>query len=116
MRDPLPKNNNFRSAAYSHYSGGGFTAPPKNHVGNNNSNHMQVRKDKSDYCWNFNKGVRCKFGARCKFIERCKYCDSPSHGVNACQKLLKKENNHSQMKPNSSSAAASAGQSQNSSN
>lgn len=54
---------------------------------------MQVRRNKSDYCWNFNKGVPCKFGARCKFIESCKYCDSPSHGVNACVKLQKKENN-----------------------
>ena len=52
---------------------------------------MQVRRNKSDYCWNFNKGVPCKFGAKCKFIERCKYCDSPSDGVNACFKLQKKE-------------------------
>ena len=58
---------------------------------NTSSNPMQVRRNKSDYCWNFNKGVPCKFGAKCKFIERCKYCDSPSHGVNSCTKLLKKE-------------------------
>ena len=50
----------------------------------------QVRRNKSDYCWNFNKGIPCKFGSKCKFIERCKYCDSPSHGVNACLKLQKK--------------------------
>ena len=51
---------------------------------------MQVKRNKSDYCWNFNTSVPCKFGARCKFIERYKYCDSPSHGVNACQKLQRK--------------------------
>ena len=49
--------------------------------------------NKSDYCWNFNKGVPCKFGSKCKFIERCKYCDSPSHGVNGCFKLQKRSEN-----------------------
>ena len=88
MKDPLPKNN--YKSAYNHYSGGGVAAP---HFqgGSSSSNPMQVRRIKSDYCWNFNKGVPCKFGPRCKFIERCKYCDSPSHGVNACLKLQKKE-------------------------
>ena len=60
---------------------------------NSSSNPMQVRRNKSDYCWNFNKGVPCKFGNRCKFVEQCKYCDSPTHGVHACHKLQKKEGN-----------------------
>ena len=93
MRDPLPKNN--VKTAYQHYSGGGMAAPYKG------GGHLVVQEltlcksegTNPDYCWNFNKGVPSKFGARCKFIERCKYCDSPSHGVNACVKLQKKENN-----------------------
>ena len=95
MRDPLRKTN-FNENPTAHYSGGGYTTP-KYPNGNNNSNNnpMQVRRNKSDYCWNFNKGVPCKFGAKCKFIERCKYCDSPTHGVNACSKLQKKEGNKS---------------------
>ena len=63
-----------------------------NNSGSNTSNNpMQVRRNKSDYCWNFNKGVPCKFGSKCKFVERCKYCDSPTHGVHACHKLQRKE-------------------------
>ena len=57
---------------------------------NTKGNYSNGGKKKSDYCWNFNRGIPCKFGNRCKFIERCKYCDSPSHGVNNCQKLQKK--------------------------
>ena len=88
MRDPLPKHNG--KGAFQHYSAG-YAVPKNNSFGGNINNPMQVRRNKSDYCWNFNKGVPCKFGARCKFIERCKYCDSPSHGVNACIKLQKRE-------------------------
>ena len=89
MKDPLPKNS--FSKPFQHYSGGGFV---QNHKAENNGygsgSGSGSKRNKSDYCWNFNKGVPCKFGNKCKFIERCKYCDSPSHGVNACQKLLKK--------------------------
>ena len=103
---------------YQHYSGsgyvsGGASGNSRNYGSyNNNSNPMQVRRNKSDYCWNFNKGVPCKFGSKCKFIERCKYCDSPSHGVNACQKLMKKDgvrnnSNNNNSNNNNSSAAAS---------
>ena len=48
-------------------------------------------KKKIDYCWSFNKGVKCKFGKKCKFIERCSYCDDSSHGVVNCNKLERKE-------------------------
>ena len=89
MKDPIPKNYG-KQNAYSHYSGSGIMAQPMR-MSTTGSNLMQVRRNKSDYCWNFNKGVPCKFGSRCKFVERCKFCDSPSHGVNACSKLLKKE-------------------------
>ena len=87
MRDPLPRNN---SKGYN--AGHGFyVARGGSSNRNTSSNPMQVRRNKSNYCWNFNKGLPCKFGAKCKFIERCKYCDSPTHGVHACQKLLRKE-------------------------
>ena len=88
IKDPIPKNNR------GSYGNGTFYHGKSNNYGSGNtsSNPMQVRRNRSDYCWNFNKGVPCKFGAKCKFIERCKYCDSPTHGVQACHKLQKKEN------------------------
>ena len=90
MKEPLPKQYGRSGyAAFNHSSGSGYVQSSKGNGSGNGS--MQVRQNKSDYCWNFNKGVPCKFGNKCKFIERCKYCDSPSHGVNACQKLLRKE-------------------------
>ena len=84
MRDPLPKNQGhkgffqFNSSRASSSSGSSATG---------NSSY----KKKSDYCWNFNRGVPCKYGKRCKFIEKCSYCDSPTHGVNVCKKLEQKE-------------------------
>ena len=74
MRDPLPRNfgqkqGNANSFQYQYHSGNGSNQKQQN-SGN---------RKKSDYCWNFNKGVPCKFGSKCKFIERCKYCDSSSH-------------------------------------
>ena len=83
MRDPIPKSGNQKSfPSYSYAS--------SNRSGNSGTNNNNSRKSRQDYCWNFNKGVPCKFGAKCKFIERCKYCNSPSHGVNSCFKLQKK--------------------------
>ena len=85
MRDPLPRNGGYQKNFGSNYQGSNGNAATQ-HRGNNSFG----GKKKSDYCWNFNKGIPCKFGSKCKFIERCKYCDSPSHGVNNCQKLQKK--------------------------
>ena len=93
MRDPIPRNNK-TNYAFPHSSGSGYVMN-KGSSSTVTNNPMQVRRNKSDYCWNFNKGLPCKFGARCKFIEKCKYCDSPSRGVNACPKLSKKEGNNS---------------------
>ena len=87
MKDPLPKNFNNNQRYSSFQQSSGFAG--KSH-GGHGSNQTQMSKKKSDYCWNFNKGVPCRFGNKCKFIERCKYCDSPSHGVNTCVKLQKK--------------------------
>ena len=47
----------------------------------------QSGKKKPDYCWNFNKGIPCKFGKKCRFVERCSFCDSPAHGIHVCPKL-----------------------------
>ena len=55
MRDPIPKNN--RGGFQNHYSGGGYVNTKAS--GNSSNNPMQVRRNKSDYCWNFNKGVPC---------------------------------------------------------
>ena len=88
MRDPLPR---FNKKSYSNPQFGGFNASKTGGYNSGSGSNGSARR-KSDCCWNFNKGVPCKFGAKCKFIERCKYCDSPTHGVNACFKLQKKEN------------------------
>ena len=69
---------------------------PRRSFGNSTNNNNQggsaaPQKRKIDYCWGFNKGVKCKFGKKCKFIERCSYCDDPSHGVINCSKLDKKD-------------------------
>ena len=82
MKEPIPKNSNNSSR-------GGFNHLPNN--SNNGQKPANGHRKKSDYCWNFNKGVPCKFGNRCKFIERSNYCDSPAHGVHACPKIKKKQ-------------------------
>ena len=83
MRDPIPRNNSSGKSSSSYYG--------TNQYSNNPKGAGEQKRNKSDYCWNFNKGVPCKFGNKCKFVERCKYCDSPAHGVNACPKLQKKQ-------------------------
>ena len=87
MRDPIPRTG---QKGYPSYNGGNNFSYQHNKTSSNVNGNGNQRKAKSDYCWNCNKGVPCKFGNKCKFIERCKYCDSPSHGVNACIKLQNK--------------------------
>ena len=82
MRGPLPKGFGNKSRT----STGNFQLGSSNNSKSGNKN----GKRKSDYCWNFNKGVPCKFGARCKFIERCSFCDSANHGIHACVKAQAK--------------------------
>ena len=87
MKDPLPNR--------------GFTGRQSFPTHNNNSyqsNGKQSarkggtqKRKKPDYCWNFNRGLPCKYGKRCRFIERCSYCDNSSHGINSCPKLDKSE-------------------------
>ena len=87
MKDPLASNrNNSQRTSF-------ITGNKSGSNGNNGGGgHKGPRsKKKPDYCWNFNKGLVCRYGNRCRFIERCSYCDSPSHGVINCNKLEKKE-------------------------
>ena len=88
MRDPIPRANGQKPNVFQHQANG--LAGQKGFGQGNQGNQSGAKRKASDYCWNFNKGIPCKFGARCKFVERCKYCDSPSHGVNNCFKLQKK--------------------------
>ena len=66
-------------------SGGGGALGKRNSSGGHSSG--LSRKKKPDYCWNFNKGIPCKFGKKCRFVERCSFCDSPAHGNYVCPKL-----------------------------
>ena len=85
MRDPLPKGGNRQQNSYHSFG----SANSNSRQDSNHSNGNGKRK-KSDYCWNFNKGIKCKFGVRCRFIERCSYCDSPNHGIHVCPKAAAK--------------------------
>ena len=79
MRDPLPnKGPSFRSAVVHQ----GSTQHPGS---------SKKSGKKPEYCWNFNKGIKCKYGKKCCFVEHCNYCDLPAHGVNVCTKLDGKE-------------------------
>ena len=84
MRDPIPRSNGQRNSNVPFYSNSSNSASKPS------GSFSSGAKRKSDYCWNFNKGVPCKFGSKCKFVEKCKYCDSSTHGVHACPKLAKK--------------------------
>ena len=89
MRDPISKQTQNYSGKLSNnfsYQGqAGFQ-----HYGQNGTSNGNPVKNKSDYCWSFNRGETCKFGNRCHFIERCSYCDSPNHPIIHCPKAKKK--------------------------
>ena len=97
MRDPIPRNHSGKGHFQFHGQQGNRLS-----VGNNSgtssssSNNNSGRRKSSDYCWNFNKGIPCKFGKKCRFIERCKYCDSTAHGIHVCPKLEAKKNGDQQ--------------------
>ena len=93
MKDPLPRNQSYRNNHFQFHNSGfnkGSHQSSSNGGANNNHGAGGQRK-KSDCCWNFNKGVPCKFGKKCKFIERCRYCDLPAHGIHVCPKLEQKK-------------------------
>ena len=84
MTNPLNSQNQQGRRSF------GGSGPNLGSVGNNQNQNNAKRK--IDYCWSFNKGMKCKFGRKCKFIERCSYCDATSHGVVNCDKLDKRDN------------------------
>ena len=98
MRDPLPRNQfnrgNQNFANQTKFCTGG---------GQNSG-----KRRKSDYCWNYNKGVKCKFGAKCRFIERCSYCDAGNHSLYNCPKKKAADDNESANKGNASATAGSS--------
>ena len=85
MKDPINKNNGYRNS---------FGGSAGNHLHNQGGSKSggKNKPNKNDYCWNYNRGVKCKFGNRCKFIERCSYCDSGAHGLHNCPKKKKANN------------------------
>ena len=76
MREALPNRNNFQQK-----TGAGFSSFRNTTVGHSGGSNQHSKKKKSDYCWNFNKGLACKYGKKCRFVERCSFCDSETHGV-----------------------------------
>ena len=87
IRDPLPQRNASRMAG-NYFQCGGFQSGNQQASGYPAAS--RTKPSKNDYCWNWNKGVKCKFGAKCRFIKRCSYCDSPTHGIHVCFKAQKK--------------------------
>ena len=113
MKDPLPRGNAGRSSfgGSNNFGSNNYQKQNSSHHGNNYSNnnnsgggHAGGRKPQ--YCWNFNKGIKCKYGKSCKFIERCSYCDSSSHGVNICSKVGNKDGGHHKRKSHGSSGGS----------
>ena len=89
MKDPLPKNHNNRGSFPHSFSQASNATGPS--VANSSSTTQSKKGKKNIHCWNFNKGIKCKYGNQCRFIERCSYCDSPSHPIIQCPKIDKKE-------------------------
>ena len=89
MRMPIPqKQNNFGNGqSLSNLVSGSAHVNRANHRQGNSPHNTQKKGKKPNYCWSFNKGLKCKFGNKCRFIERCSYCDSQAHRVNTCPKL-----------------------------
>ena len=109
MKDPLPRANVQRGNSFSNASmhvNANFGNRNMNNLANSNS-----RRGKPDYCWNFNKGLKCKYGKSCHFIEQCSYCDSPAHGINACGKLEKRDSFSGKAARRSKSIRSTAGSS-----
>ena len=84
MKDPLPRNNN-KPGFVNNYQ---YSQQTVRQSHNNSPAHNggQLKK-RSNYCWNFNRGLKCKYGKKCRYYERCSYSDSYAHEVNVCPKL-----------------------------
>ena len=91
MRETLPTRQ-FSKGNFGYFSqSGAGTSGTADNQGRRSTGKNQTKKIKSDYCWNFNRGITCKYGKRCRYKELCSYCDSPAHGINICPKMEKKE-------------------------
>ena len=106
LRDPLPKNQNGKTQFQFHHNG--HNKGNNYNKNNGQGGQGQNLKKKPDYCWNFQKGIDCRYGKRCRFIERCSYCDSPNHGVFACKKLEAKSNGEGSHKTSGSGSGNSS--------
>ena len=94
MKEHIAKNYSY-NGNNRQVSGGSHGGGQSSHYHQQNNNHQQQqsgrKKGKPDYCWNFNRGVICKYGKNCRFIERCSFCDASSHGLNTCAKAAAKD-------------------------
>ena len=107
MRDSFPKNQgSYHRGNQFQFHHGNNKQHGHGNGNNGNSGNGSGQRRKSDYCWNFNKGVPCKFGKKCRFIERCKYCDSANHGFNTCPKYEQKRNSEGRAGTSNSSDSA----------
>ena len=88
MKDPINRSSQLGNRFY---TGTGQATGGNNN--NNNKNSGRKGKRKSDYCWNWNKGIPCKFGKNCRFIERCSFCDGGNHGLYNCHKAAAANSN-----------------------
>ena len=80
MKEPLQnKFSNFQRNGNSSWNSSSASV----YSGKPNTGH---KKKKTQYYWNFNRGLNCKYGKNCRFIEHCKFCDDASHGINTCSK------------------------------
>ena len=62
MHDPLPsRSGNFQTRSV----GSGFTYNQTKSSGVGNGNNSNNHKQKGNYCWNFNKGLVCKYRKKC---------------------------------------------------
>ena len=79
LRDPLPRNSAFRNNSFPASTPASFNNHSHNPTSatsnantmspNMNNNAGTNQSKKKIYCWNWNKGVKCRFGSACKFIE-----------------------------------------------
>ena len=104
LKDPIVKSSPFRAQSNQwssdNFSPAGNSMHHSSGSANSNYNNSSGQSKKVDdptkptYCWNWNKGVKCRFGKKCKFIERCSYCDSGTQGLHQCCKAKERANNN----------------------
>ena len=86
MKDPI---NKFGKSNNSNWSGNAGQGGPAR---TGNSAPKTPKNKSGDYCWSWNRGIKCKYSRNCKYIERCGYCDASNHGKYNCPKLLNSGN------------------------